>query len=586
MKKILPLILMLILFCSTAHSTITDQTQRSVQTATAGQAVFPYTWRVLDEDDMDVFIDGVITTSYSVSNVGNQSGGNITFNSGRASGEVITIIRNMPETQTTSYPAGGRLSTVNLEQSLDNAIMLIQDIKEELGRAISLPGTSTQSGIEFPEGTSAIDRAGKVPAWDSAGTGLELLASTAVDAVSVIAVQGDVVQGNSSGSAAKLAIGASGDILNVESGLLAYARPRNVSWKKGTDIAGAAALPVPDEDANYFDVTGTPTVTSISASNLAIGSVVRFHFDTIGTFTHDATNLALPGGNDITIAVGDEFSFVQYGTDTYRLIGTTNVSAATTVVPTNYRSGFFCSKANNTTIDISSGIIDVGGTRVVKVGTTTLDIDTASDWVSDVNQKALSKYGFISINADGVIELGVEPPDESDTVGNTADILRYNDTGTDTTDRRIIGWFFMDDLGGGVPNFLEVSNIKDGDAPNVVVDTDTSNDTLNDTSFGSDLTSHVVHFYTTGRGVVEQKSHVVFTSSDSAGRIIVLEIHDGADIPASESAAIPNGTGQFSLTAINTEKYSPGETMTVQGKAKISAGSAVVADKTLTITEK
>ena len=189
MKRILTLISIFVLTCSIAFATTTDSPQRVQYTSTADQVIFAYTWRVLDEDDMDVRVNGVITTAYSVSNVGVQGGGNITFNSGRTSGDIIVIIRNMPETQPTAYPAGGRLSTVNLEQSLDNAVMLIQDLDEEMGRAIKLPATSTQSSVDFPEGTSATDRAGKIPAWDSAGTGLELVASTVVDAVSVIAVK-------------------------------------------------------------------------------------------------------------------------------------------------------------------------------------------------------------------------------------------------------------------------------------------------------------------------------------------------------------------------------------------------------------
>ena len=69
---------------------------------------------------------------------------------------------------------------------------------------------------------------------------------------------------------------------------------------------------VPDEDANYFDVTGTPTVTSISATNLDVGALVRFHFDSAATLTHNASNLVLPAGVNLTVTAGDEFTFIQY----------------------------------------------------------------------------------------------------------------------------------------------------------------------------------------------------------------------------------------------------------------------------------
>ena len=185
MKKILSLMFAMSLLCSVVFATVTDQTQKVTYIATNGQTVFNYTWRVLDDDDMDVFVDDVLTTAYSVSGVGNATGGNVTFNTGRTTGEVVFIIRNMPLVQGTQYPAGGRLSTVNLELNLDNLTMLVQDISEETTRAIKLPGTSTLTDIEFPEGTSAVDRASKVITWNILGTGLQLATHTPTTSSSV-----------------------------------------------------------------------------------------------------------------------------------------------------------------------------------------------------------------------------------------------------------------------------------------------------------------------------------------------------------------------------------------------------------------
>lgn len=327
MKKILSLIFAFTLVCSVAFATVTDQTQRVQYTATASQTVFAYTWRVLDDGDMDVFVDGVLTTAYSVSNVGVLAGGNVTFNTGRISGEIITILRNMPNSQETSYPAGGRLSTVNLELNLDRLTMFAQDLAEEIGRATKFPGSSTLKNIDYPIGTSAANRANKIALWNSAGDNLVLGTIGISDIVSLITTKGDLLHGNGSGSAARLPIGNEGEIVTVVSGNTSYAQSRNVAWSKGTDIAGTAALAIPDEDANYFDVTGTPTVTSIAAANLDVGSLIRVHFDTIGTLTHHATNLVLPDSSNITVSVGDEFTFIQYATDDYRLVSTTSSGA-------------------------------------------------------------------------------------------------------------------------------------------------------------------------------------------------------------------------------------------------------------------
>jgi hypothetical protein len=90
-----------------------------------------------------------------------------------------------------------------------------------------------------------------------------------------------------------------------------------LSLNKGADIASATALTL-GSDGNYFDVTGTTTITSIST--FGIGRVVRLHFDGILTLTHHATDLVLPGGANITTAAGDEFTFVEYATGDWRCV--------------------------------------------------------------------------------------------------------------------------------------------------------------------------------------------------------------------------------------------------------------------------
>ena len=84
---------------------------------------------------------------------------------------------------------------------------------------------------------------------------------------------------------------------------------------KGEDVASAAALTLPG-DGNYFDITGTTTITSMATK--AAGTVVRLHFDGALTLTHHATNLILPGAANITTAAGDEAEFVEYAEGSWR----------------------------------------------------------------------------------------------------------------------------------------------------------------------------------------------------------------------------------------------------------------------------
>jgi hypothetical protein len=92
-----------------------------------------------------------------------------------------------------------------------------------------------------------------------------------------------------------------------------------IQWSKGADVASATALAVLT-DGNYFDVTGTTTVTSINTTG-GTGTLIKLHFDGAVTLTHHATNLIIAGAANFTTEAGDEVEFVEYDTGKYRMTG-------------------------------------------------------------------------------------------------------------------------------------------------------------------------------------------------------------------------------------------------------------------------
>jgi len=96
------------------------------------------------------------------------------------------------------------------------------------------------------------------------------------------------------------------------------------SWAKGADVASASALTL-GADGNYFDITGTTSITSITT--IGVGTVVKLQFDGALTLTHHATDLILPGAANITTAAGDEAEFIEYATGDWRC---TNYQVAAT----------------------------------------------------------------------------------------------------------------------------------------------------------------------------------------------------------------------------------------------------------------
>ena len=88
-----------------------------------------------------------------------------------------------------------------------------------------------------------------------------------------------------------------------------------IQWSKGADVASATALALLT-DGNFFDVTGTVTVTSFNTTG-GPGTQIKLQFDAACLLTHHATDLKLPGGANITTAAGDVAEFIEYATGDY-----------------------------------------------------------------------------------------------------------------------------------------------------------------------------------------------------------------------------------------------------------------------------
>lgn len=149
---------------------------------------------------------------------------------------------------------------------------------------------------------------------------------------------------------------------------------------KGADIASANAL-VLGSDGNYFDVTGTTTITSIGTMGVA-GFEATLQFDGILTLTHHATDLVLPGGANITTAAGDEAEFKEYEADKWRC---TNYTKA---------SGF---PVQTEEIE-EKAIRDISRGLIVKTNTG----DTDHDIDIDADESALTNSSNVSYKATSV----------------------------------------------------------------------------------------------------------------------------------------------------------------------------------------
>jgi len=157
--------------------TISSTTVKNSYSGNGSTTAFAYTFKIFANTDLQVIIRSstgtetvkTLTTHYTVSGVGDASGGNVTFTSGNipASGETVVIRRAVPQTQAIDYIANDPFPAESHEEGLDRATMTTQQVQEELDRSIKLSRTNTMTSTEFTVGAS--DRANKVLAFDSSG---------------------------------------------------------------------------------------------------------------------------------------------------------------------------------------------------------------------------------------------------------------------------------------------------------------------------------------------------------------------------------------------------------------------------------
>jgi hypothetical protein len=200
---------------------------------------------------------------------------------------------------------------------------------------------------------------------------------------------------------------------NVVSGL--NTATDTIQFSKGADVASATGLTL-GTDGNYFDVTGTTTIATIDT--VAVGTVVKLHFDAILTLTNSA-DLVLPSGADIATAAGDVVSPTDVGSLVY--IGTVTATAATNVdiesIDSTYDNYFIKARgaamsAGNTLnirYKLAGAYVTTSTYRATTVFTNTAEafIDTGiygtvfnfQLFVSDVNSSSIK---YVEIQGSGV----------------------------------------------------------------------------------------------------------------------------------------------------------------------------------------
>jgi hypothetical protein len=156
---------------------MTVSSQNTIKSADGdgSNVTFPYDFKIFAAVDLTVILRSAtgtetvqeLTTHYSVTNIGVDTGGNVVFETAPASGVTVVIRRNILQTQLTDYTANDPFAAEDHEDALDRLTFIAQQQQEELDRSFKVSRTNTITSAEFTE--AAADRASKTLGFDSSG---------------------------------------------------------------------------------------------------------------------------------------------------------------------------------------------------------------------------------------------------------------------------------------------------------------------------------------------------------------------------------------------------------------------------------
>lgn len=148
--------------------TISSTTSRWEYTGDGSNTDFAVNNKFFADSDLEVYEGGVLqtlTTHYTVTGAGNDAGGTVTFVSAPANNAEVTIIRNVPDTQTTDLPAAGAFPSTSVEDALDRRTVVSQQGDEALSR--SLKFLSTDQNLPSAELPALASLKGKALTFNS-----------------------------------------------------------------------------------------------------------------------------------------------------------------------------------------------------------------------------------------------------------------------------------------------------------------------------------------------------------------------------------------------------------------------------------
>jgi hypothetical protein len=132
--------------------TVLSQTPYTIAVGNGVSTVYPFTFKLLKESDLVVTVDGVAIpdTAYSVSGLGDNAGGDVTFVAAPAISADVFLERVITFERLVDYQYAGDLKAEVLNPDVDRIWMAVQQIQSLFDRSIHFPAIESGIDSELP----------------------------------------------------------------------------------------------------------------------------------------------------------------------------------------------------------------------------------------------------------------------------------------------------------------------------------------------------------------------------------------------------------------------------------------------------
>lgn len=102
--------------------------------------IFTYTFKIFEDSNIQAYVDGVLQdpSTYTVDGVGNDNGGDVTFNVAPANAAEVVFKREVPRIRVTDLQQNSKLYAGFFNDEYDRVFAILQEVGEQYGLAITI----------------------------------------------------------------------------------------------------------------------------------------------------------------------------------------------------------------------------------------------------------------------------------------------------------------------------------------------------------------------------------------------------------------------------------------------------------------